>query len=47
MVNTFHLHNWGNSLDIFESPLLTDHFRPSSISLNHINYNNLRFLRVL
>ncbi len=47
MVNAFHLHNWGNSVDIFESELGVDHFRPSTTPVNRNNYNNLRFIRWL
>ena len=47
MVNTFHLHNCGNSVDIFESALRPGHFRPSRTMVNFINYNNLRFIPAL
>ncbi len=47
MVNAFHLHNWGNSVDIFDSELRVDHFRPPTTAVNRINYNNLRFIRLL
>ncbi len=47
MVNAFHLHNWGNSVDIFESQLRVDHFRPFTSTVKCINYNNLRFIRWL